>query len=275
MRRFALVAALVVLTGAAVGATTGSTLAAFTDAATVQAGPAPASAFSSGSLATPAPPTATQQATSGLPVLSWSSTPVTTGAGTTTATGYQVYRYAAATGGAGVLVCTTTGGLTCTDAKQTSTAYYAVRARFADSWAADSTRITYTPDGTGPAVTFTRPTDGYANSATGLRTYVSCTGSSPACGATSDSSGITSVRYTLRRDPASTATDYCWNGASYSAASGACVFATTTGTTSWRLPGNEATAYPSGDPATLTLTIQATDGFGNTTTSSITFSTTS
>ncbi len=75
------------------------TYAVFTDQATVNAGASASTAFTSGSVATPVTPTVTQQSGTGDTVVSWTSTAVTTGAGATTATTYDVLRYTAASGG--------------------------------------------------------------------------------------------------------------------------------------------------------------------------------
>lgn len=255
---------------AAVLVTTGGTAwAAFTDTAATTSG-----SLTAGSVSVPVTPTVAQQTTTGTATVTWTATAVTTGGGNTTASSYEVYRYPAATGGTGTLVCST-AALTCTDAKQAGTFHYAVTARFATAWLTEGARRSYTADAAGPVVVFTRPTDGYSSTASGLRTYVNCTGNAPACGTVSDASALTSVEYTLRSNPNASPADSCWSGVAFVVTTGACTFAATTGTTAWRLPGLETVSYANGTPGVFTLTIRATDVYGNVTTTAIMFTTTS
>jgi signal peptidase I len=262
----------------AVLVSTGATGAVFTDSATVASG-----ALTSGQVNTPTLPTASQAAVTGIVNIGFTSTTVgTLGA---TPSSYEVYRYTAATGGTGTLVCTTTVIFTCTQTRTaltTGTHYYAVRAKFATEWFAESARRSYSHDATAPTVTVTRPLPGSAGGSVALRNSVTsgCTAGGVACGASADTGGgaVSTVQYTLLRNwTASGATTFaCWNGSSWvSSSTGVCTFASTTGTTSWLVPGAPSTAYvnPGGGVTnSFVLSIRATDSFGNQTTTTVNFS---
>jgi hypothetical protein len=266
-RRWTVSGVLVVGTTVALVAT-GATGAVFTDAATVASG-----AVTSGVVNTPTQPTASQTAGTGAASIGFTSTTVgTLGA---PASSYEVYRYAAASGGTGTLVCTTTTTFSCSEARTTLTTgtyYYAVRAKFATNWFAESTRRTYSHDATAPTQLVTRPLAGSSNGAKNLRDGVTanCT-SGVACGSAADTGGgtVSSVQYTLLRRATSggNTTFTCWSGTAWvNSPTGVCTFANATGTTSWVVPGAPTTAYPNpGGNVThaFVLVVRATDSFGN------------
>ena len=262
-------------------AATGATGAVFTDSAEVDSGN-----LTSGRVNPPAVPTASQAATTGTVNIGFSST--TVGTLSAPASSYEVYRYTTATGGTGTLVCTTTTTFTCTEARTaltTGTHYYAVRAKFATNWSADSTtRRSYNHDATGPTVAVTRPLAGSSGGATNLRNSVTggCTSGGVACGTAADTGGgtVSSVQYTLLGRSTTISTGavalYCWSGSAWvSSSTGVCTFANTTGTTTWRVPGTVSTAYPNpptGTTSAFVLTIRSTDSFGNQSTTTVNFS---
>ena len=256
-RKALVLTAAAALVAVAIGVSTTGTLAYFTDQASVNAGSSANTAFTSGSVATPATPTVTQTATTGLAAVSWSATAVTTGAGNTTATSYDVLRYTTATGGTATVVCTGVTATSCSAPKVAGTSYYAVRARFQANWVNEGGRRAHAPDTTGPTVVIDANVGACA-------TVV--------CGTASDSGGgtVALVEYNFVRRATRTGqpTTYsCWNGSTWVANAGAtCAWNNATGTTSWRVPGNQNTAYanpPAGWTYTLTLTVRGTDSFGN------------
>ena len=249
--------------------TTGPTAAVFTDTATVAS-----DALTSGRINPPTLPTATQAATTGIVNIGFTAT--TVGTQSAAPSGYEVYRYTAASGGTGALVCTTTTIFTCTEERTaiaTGTYHYAVRAKFAANWVAESARRSYSHDATAPTVTTTRPFAGDSNGSKNLRDTVTagCGTGAVACGTTADTGGgtVSTVQYTLlrKRTTSGVLANACWNGSSWVASStGVCSFAAPTGTTSWRVPGDVAVAYPNpggGVTDAFVLVIRATDSFGN------------
>ncbi len=272
--RLTVLVAAAALTVVAIGAGVTGTLAAFTDTATVTAGASAGTAFTSGSVATPATPTVTQQTGSGDTAVSWTATTVTTGAGATTATTYDVLRYTAASGGTVTTVCSAVSGTTCSVTTSPGTFHYAVRARFQTSWVNEGARASFAADTTAPTIGLTSPANGYSGSATALRGSITCAGSVPACGTTAGAA--TSVQYTLRRNRTSTTVDDCWSGSAWVATTAACTLASTTGTTaSWTVPGSRTTAFVNSQPGTFTLVLRAADTYGNAATSTFTFTATS
>lgn len=260
--------------------TTGGTSAVFTDSATMASG-----TMTSGVVNTPALPTASQAATTGTVNIGFTST--TVGTQSAPASSYEVYRYTAATGGTGSLVCTTTTTFTCTEARTalaTGTYHYAVRAKFATNWLAESTRRSYSHDATAPTVTVTRPLAGSAGGSVALRNSVTsgCSSGGVACGTAADSGGgtVSTMQYTLLRNWITTATGAttyaCWNGSSWvTVSTAACTFAAATGTTAWQVPGAPSTAYvnPGGGVTnSFVLTMRATDSFGNQSNTTVNFS---
>ena len=257
-RKALVLTAAAALVAVAIGVSTTGTLAYFTDQASVSAGSSANTAFTSGSVATPATPTVTQTATTGLAAVSWIATTVTTGAGNTTATSYDVLRYTAATGGTATVVCSAVTATSCSAPKVAGASYYAVRARFQANWVNEGGRRAHTPDTTGPTVV--------------ISTNVGACTNGVACGTASDSGGgtVAKVEYNLLRRVSRTGfpTSYdCWNGTAWiDVASASCTWSNAIGTTSWRVPGNQGTAYagpPNGWTYTLTLTVRGTDSFGN------------
>lgn len=259
----------VVLGTSLVLASTGPTGAVFTDAATVASG-----AMTSGVVNTPALPTVSQAATTGTVNIGFTST--TVGTQSAAPSGYEVYRYTVASGGTGTLVCSTTTTFTCTQARTalaTGTYHYAVRAKFAANWFAESARRSYSHDATAPAATVTRPLAGSSGGSKNLRDTVTagCGSGAVACGTTADTGGgtVSTVHFTLlrKRTTNGVLANACWNGSSWVASStGVCSFAATTGTTSWRVPGDVAIAYPNpggGVSDAFVLVVRATDSFGN------------
>lgn len=252
---------------------TGATGAVFTDTAAVDGG-----ALTSGAVNTPNLPTASQAATTGTVNIGFTST--TVGTQGASPSGYEVYRYSSASGGTGTLVCTTTSSFSCTEARTalaTGTYHYAVRATFATSWLAESSRRPYAHDATAPTVAVTRPLPGDAGGSKQLRDSVTsgCPSGGVACGTAVDVGGgtVADVEYSLRGTQVSggVTTYACWNGSAWVVSStGACTFAAATGTGAWLVPGSVATAYP--NPAknvthSFMLVVRATDGFGNQSTS--------
>ncbi len=242
----------------ALGGTPG-TLAAFTDRASIAAGPAaaPTTAFTAGTIATPVSPTAGQTAASTV-TLTWTATSIGSNGGTAPA--YDVLRFGTATGGTATVVCAGVPALNCVDsAAPSGTSYYVLRARVGSNWFKDSPRVAVTADTVAPTVSITNPLDG-------------CSGTVVACGTAADSgSGVAKVEYTFRRTRTfflgGQPTYSCWNGNAWAAANAdnSCTFANTTGTTAWQVPGVKNTAYADVFLYTLTytLTVRATDAVGN------------
>lgn len=274
----ALVAVLVVLL-----APTSATLAGFTDRATTSS---PTSLATAGTLAVPAAP-AVGAGVGGVAVR-WQETLAAGGAGPVPATGYQVFRYAAATGTQDATqVCPATAGQVLPADARSCTApttltggtYYAVVARFAVSWRRESTRTQAALDVTPPSIVHSAPTNqmtagsgpAFANVVAGV-----CTAGGVACGTATDPSAPVTVQYALTRRPTNQplSSGTCWDGSAYQPAPllGGCVDrpALVSGS-AWRVPGTPSAAY-TGNGATLTLRITATDAAGNTATSTITFS---
>jgi signal peptidase I len=256
-------AATVAITG------TGGTLAAFTDRPTAASG-----TFAATSIATPTLPDPITQATgTGAAPISWAQVRV----GDTTAARYDIVRYTQATGGTGTVVCEDVTTLSCTEPKPASAAsnttyHYAVRARYATNWTAESaTRRSYTPDVIVPGGNYSTPV------------LTACTSAQLACGTATDTGGgtVARVEYSLLRERTiliGLVTTYqCWNGTQYvNATNNACpTFYQATGTTSWSVPGNKSTAYApaAGGTNDYTLVIRLIDSYGNVRTSSpITYS---
>ena len=269
-RRWRVSGLAVVTASAVVLVSTGATAAVFTDTATVASG-----GLSSGGINPPAIPTTAYATATGTVDIGFTAT--TVGTQGAAPSGYEVYRYTAASGGTGALVCTTTATFTCSEPGSTLTAgttyHYAVRARFAANWIAESSRRSYFHEGTAPTIAVTRPLAGDSNGSKNLRDSVSasCTSGGVACGTASATSGATvsTVQYTLlrRRTSGGITTFACWNGSSWvSSSTGVCTFAAATGTTAWRVPGVVGTAYPNpggGVADAFVLVVRATDNFGN------------
>lgn len=266
--------ALLVIGGAGASAlSTSGTLAAFTDRATTQTG-----SFAAATIAPPVTPVAAP-ATNGV-TLTWSPA---TSVGGTTATRYEVIRYTTLNATTGTVACTAIAPtLSCTDTAPISgISYYGLRARIGTNWIKDSAgRVTYTSDTTGPTITFTVPADGYSGTAANTRSIVAQCGTNIACGTAADNAtGVVKVEYTFRRTIGLFGTTYCWNGTTWLQQNAACTFANASGTTTaWRVPGIANDAYPSNLGGgflgyTYVLTIRATDGAGNVTTSAINFQT--
>lgn len=249
-----------------------TTLAVLTDAATVASS---ADGFSTGSLATPAAPSVTSTGATSR-TIAWSPTPVSTGTGSTTATGYRVLRYVGAAGGTGTAVCTTTT-TTCTLTNQPLIAYYSVEAAFMAGWRAESGRTTIIGDTVGPALVVRAPEPG--NSQGGQNRFQNnlssaCGEGVLACGSVDDPSKPITVAYTLGRQNG--ATYQCWNGTGWApstaATCGAVQRAATVSadTSTWRVSGAPATAYD--QRVSYTLVVRATDAVGNRTTTTVAFS---
>lgn len=263
------------LVGTLVGAGGARTYALLSDDDQVSAG-----AFTAGSIVVPNPPQVT--AILGIGTISWTATTVDTGAGAQPVSGYQVYRYAAQTGGAGTLVCTTTTRTSCPPSAGLN-GFYAVRAVLAGTtWTAESSRTapSLLGDATAPTVVHTSPTDNQRSSAPNLRTAVSAAcGTGVACGTATDDVGVTSVTYTLERSTGGLfANRECWNGVAWSArpvltgcAAQAAQVLVVGGVTTWRVPGTVDSAYPNNPAVTFTLAITARDAAANQAASTITY----
>ncbi|MEO9325167.1 signal peptidase I [Nocardioides sp. C4-1] len=241
-------------------ARTSGTWASFTDSAAVTTG-----TFGSATVATPGQPAViTQQTGTGAAPISWTSV----GVGGTTAQAYDVVRYAQASGGTGTVVCADVTTTSCTEPKpptatSVTTYYYAVRAKYAANWTAESaTRRPYTPDVVAPGGSINTP----------VLTTTACGIDQLACGTATDTGGgaVALMEYSLlRQRTAAGQTAYeCWNGLSYGAATNnACpTFNQMNGTATWSVPGLRAIAYPpaaTGVTQNWTLLIRLTDSFGN------------
>lgn len=250
-----------------------TTLAVLTDSATVAS---PAEGSSTGTLATPAAPSVTSTGTTSRTV-SWSPTPVSTGAGPTTATGYRVLRYAGPTGGTGTQVCASTTMTTCALTGQPLIAYYSVEAAFMAGWRAESGRTTIVGDTVGPALAVRSPEPG--NSQGGENRFQknladACGEDVLACGSVDDPSKPITVDYTLGRQNG--ATYQCWNGTGWALSTAATCGAVPRAATvsadigTWRVSGAPATAYD--QRVSYTLVVRATDAVGNRTTTTVAFS---
>lgn len=248
------------------------TLALLSDEDRVDAG-----AFSTGSIVPPNPPEV--RAVLGLGTISWTPTTVDTGAGAQPVSGYEVYRYADATGGTGTLVCTTTTQTSCPPAPGLS-GFYAVRAVLSGtSWTAESTRTapSLLGDTTRPTITHVAPVGGESGRFNDVRNPIrnACGDSAVACGTTSDDVGVTEVTYTLQRGTgAAGLTLRCWTGMSWDpapvtgCAARPATMTSSGGITRWGVPGSTNTAYPN-TAGGFTLTITARDAAGNARTSQI------
>ena len=207
-RKALVLAAAAALAAVAIGVGTTGTLAYFTDQANVSAGSSANTAFTSGGVATPATPTVATGSPAGQVTVSWAATAVTTGAGNTTATSYDVLRYTVATGGTPTVVCSSITGTSCSAATVAGTAYFAVRARFQTNWTNEGGRrsYVYNPDTTGPTVVINANVQSCANGVV--------------CGTASDTGGgtVANVEYTFLRRATRTGrpTEYdCWNGSAW------------------------------------------------------------
>lgn len=130
-------------------------------------------------------------------------------------------------------------------------------------------------DNTGPTIAFSAPTNGVNTDAGDYRAVIRdiCGRNRPGCGTVSDPSGVASVSYQLMRVRS--------NGTEYFHASSAiggiwnsdAEFETTAiGSGKWEIDGLVSTAYFDwNEDMQFTLTIQATDNVGNTSTASINF----
>jgi signal peptidase I len=126
-------------------------------------------------------------------------------------------------------------------------------------------------DRTGPAITFTAPTNGATGRHVPYQSVVrdACGTATPACGTVSDESGVASVTYQLKREGNTLGTRYfhpefggVWN------TDGGFESADRSGST-WLLDGLITTAYVA--DGTFTLTVRATDHGGNVSEASIRF----
>lgn len=229
--------------------TTG-TFAQWTDQATIKSSD---SAFTAGAVAAPRVASAVQTPTGNKVTLVWDETPV--GNHGAKATAYEIYRFPAATGGTGTLVCGPVSATSCTDTNShTTTQHYGVRAMFAENWSRDSvTRVAFVPDVEAPNVTIKAPTNDYTVLFVIPHIANNC-GSSPAviaCGTISE--GTAKVTYQLRRVHVVTFLGvpirteyYCWNGSGYTevGASATCqsIDAAVNGQT-WQALGDGYDAY--------------------------------
>lgn len=249
----------------------------FTDRATISSS---AGGFAAATIATPATPQPRRQLTQ--VQISWSPA---TAVGETTVTSYEVYRYAAATGGAGTLACTTTAPtLTCTDssAPLLGTFYYQVRARIGTNWVNDSARALCCTDVTPPTITFVGPAGGTSYpKRDDLRDAVklvcqplNADKNTAACGRATDPSGVTRVQFQLQRSRPGAgplSTPECYNNVDESWAPcplfptyrDAVITTVSATEVVWELRSSGKDVY---DKAIFnyTLSIIATDGAGNT-----------
>lgn len=255
----ALVAVLAVLL-----ASTPGTLAGFTDQATTTS---PEALATSGAIALPATPTATEVSATGQVELTWPETAV----GGTVASEYVVLAYDAATGGSAEVACPRQATTSCSVPRPPvgTTRHYAVRALFATHWQREGDRRPFTPAPTAPpaAPTLTRPVAGQTYTTAAIRTAVAPCGGL-ACGTTEASTTVTYVMRRTRNGILGGQTA-CWDGSAWDADCTTRRAARVAGTT-WTVPGVPTSGYT--DPSGLSsrweyeLTVRVEGPGGSTTT---------
>ena len=207
--------------------------------------------------------------------LSWTPTDVGVNGGTASA--YEVLNYTAASGGTPRTVCSTTAPtVTCNDPAPTSgTSYYQVRARVGTNWIKESSRTPYTIDLTAPSIVFIGPS-GDTNTYVDRKALKDSVKSAcdpndgkdtPACGRATDSAGVKSVEYQLRRTSLLGTTACYDNSKDWTSTCGyhsALVTPTSDAATSlWEIPNRHDDAFKAGLVYTYVLSIIATDNLGN------------